>query len=201
MQDQVNVIPPNSQQKVKGLITFSIIDMLMLLVVGLVGFGLGYLVFGNNSPIKSELNTNQLSQTNTPKDFPTPTKYQLHKEYYPLILSPKNGDVLCMGKTFDIKWQAPKDMATVTLIFKEKDNTGFYYTLGSFPGDYDAVNNSGVATYHWKVGYNREGKRISPSPAYEIIITGQMVIDGINTQLSNANFDINNGGIFTITNC
>jgi hypothetical protein len=106
------------------------------------------------------------------------------------ILSPKDGEILCRGKYYPIKWKAPANVKTIDLYIRQAGAPpSGTYDLGTFPANYAG------GVFSWRVGFNegnlwtKGNKELLSRPGYQI-------------QISTPAKDlIDFSGQFTITDC
>jgi hypothetical protein len=107
------------------------------------------------------------------------------------IIAPTQGEVLCLGKQYAIKWRVPADdIQGITLQIAQPTNGDTIHTIGSFPGTYIS-NKPGYGSYTWIVGNTIDTTTFIPSPAYHIILSGDYHGWDVTTDSQ----------LFTIDNC
>lgn len=101
------------------------------------------------------------------------------------LISPRGGEVLCLGQNFPIEWETPKGMTSVEIMVRKYEDAPINtFTIQTVPATSSFLNgSSGTGIYTWNVGrvVSRYGSTEVPGPllpgdAYQIIVSG--VVDG-----------------------
>lgn len=117
------------------------------------------------------------------------TRYPKQRGEVLKMISPKGGEVMCLNREFEIKWEGSSKIKIVNLYLIDPKEGGKYLPIDSVPFDHGGVEGGTTGSYIWTVGklpqdpYAAIQPFVMPGDAYQIQIGGSYPVSSLESLL------------------